>query len=202
MKRLLLDVDGVLANFTKTAVDLINRMFDRSYATEQVTKFSIEDSLGLSARERERWTTRLTSTPGACASIEPYEGAIEAVDRLGRLLPVYAVTAPWHTSPTWVYERTMWLQRHFGIPPQRVIPTHAKYAVRGLVLVDDRLKHLESWCAENVEVEAYESVGVLWRTPHNRDETWEGPTVDNWHALEEIVRLVCAGKHHLIGGVR
>lgn len=181
MKRILLDVDGVLGDFTAMAVREVNNLFDTSFTVADVTQFDFAAALGLTASQAADVKRIIAGTAGLCTSIVPYPGAAEAVERLKSIAPVYVVTAPWHSSPTWVHERTRWITRHFDVGPNQQIHTSAKYAVRGAMLVDDKASAVERWQAENPE-----DVGVFWASPHNRSETCTARHVSSWEALVEI----------------
>lgn len=77
---ILLDVDGVLADFTGATLDFLRTLgVDRR--AEYVTEFAIEDALGLSSAQRARMKARWAES-GFCASIPVYDGAVAGVERL------------------------------------------------------------------------------------------------------------------------
>lgn len=183
MRRVLLDCDGVLSDFTSSAIAVVNDMFDTKYKPEHVTAFDFTASLGLAREQGAAVKRRIGSTPGFCLHMRPYPGAREAIAELRKLAEVYIVTSPWNSNPTWMHERELWLERHVGIPHSQVVHTSAKHLVRGDVFVDDKLEAVERWQCEHAR-----SSGVLWRTMHNIHESWIGRTANSWDALIEMVR--------------
>jgi 5'(3')-deoxyribonucleotidase len=84
---------------------------------------------------------------------------------LNQLGAVYVVTSPWWPSPTWMYERTNWLRRHFGVTPEWVVHTSAKKLVHGRVFIDDNYAHLVDWRTANpIDHE----LALLVDAPYNR----------------------------------
>lgn len=177
----LIDSDGVLSNFTKRMVQEANHRLGTSYTVDQVTQFDFASSLGMTRQQGAEIKRLIAETAGLCRSMEPYHGAREGIDRIRRIMPVLAVTTPWYTSPTWVYERIWWLDHWFGIPPEYQIHTAAKWAVRGRLLLEDSADACAEWQPLNPN-----GVAVFWRTPHNTDELWFGESASDWDRVEEI----------------
>jgi 5'(3')-deoxyribonucleotidase len=168
---ILLDVDGVLADFTGACLRALLDVGVRRSASD-VTSYKIEDALGLDAGARGYMKSQW-SRAGFCAGIEPYPYAREGVEMLRMVGSVYAVTAPMWSSPTWQHERALWLSERMDIITRHVISTHAKHLVRGDVLVEDKPETLAAW------MEAWPGgVGVLIDRPYNRDVI-DGP----WHRV-------------------
>jgi 5'(3')-deoxyribonucleotidase len=155
----LLDVDGVLGNFIEANLRTL-RSLGVERCHDDVTTYDLEHCLRLDDTTRALMEFRW-GLPGFCASIPPYPGAQDAVDRLRTVADVYALTAPMFTA-TWQHERTEWLVEHFGFRRKDVISTHAKHLVRGDVFVDDKPSHVEAWQAAHPG-----GVGILWGRPYN-----------------------------------
>lgn len=178
---ILLDVDGVLADFVSAFLDVVREQLGRSYQPEDVTSFGIANSLRLSKEDFDRCAL-IVGEPGFCAGLGIYPGAIEGVAHLRSIAEVYIVTSPWNSNPTWTHDREAWLERHFGIPHSRVIHTSAKHLVRGDFLIDDKTETLQRWSVANRD-----GLAVQWATPHNRTDGWTGLVADTWSGLFEIL---------------
>lgn len=175
----LLDVDGVIANFIEANLRwLWGYGIERYHNDVTAWDFaSLDIKPDLHFEMKRRW-----SEPGFCAAIPPYDGAVEGVELLRERADVYAVTAPMCSSLTWQGERMEWLVGHFDFRRDHVISTAAKYLVRGDVLVDDKPSTVDAWAAAHPQ-----GCGVVWAQPYNAE--WSnGHRTNNWTQLIEIVQ--------------
>lgn len=187
----LLDVDGVLADFLGGCLRVLRR-FGVDADARHVTTWRIEDALGLAAEQRHE-LMQAWARPGFCTRLEPYPGAVEGVHELRELARVYPVTAPMWSCPTWEHERREWLVEHFGFDRADVINTHAKHRVDGDVLVEDRADTLAAWRVARIEERAQWAHGVLWGRPYNERSDWAGIRTNSWSA---VVRLAESLRRH------
>ena len=162
MKRpvVLLDTDGVKADFLKHALQVVNRITGKHFTPDSFPSWDIFDTIG---KEHEAACYEEFNKEGFCAGFDVYPGAIEGVQLVQEIADVYVVTSPTHSSPFWMWERTQWLKKHFGISHKNVIHCSAKRLVRGDVLVDDKPDHIADWIEVNPE-----GMGLLWDQPYNR----------------------------------
>lgn len=138
--RVLLDCDGVLADFRTGALDTIEQVI--GHRVEAETDWEIFGHLSDEHREKVFGIVR---SAGWCADLKPYPEALEAVREIMERADVYIVTSIFRGSPTWTYDRTAWLAEHFGIGWQNIVFTNAKYLVQGDVFVDDKPAHVREW---------------------------------------------------------
>lgn len=176
--RILLDVDGVLADFLTPALDVIERLTGKAYCAADITTWDIFAVVG---KEWERPFFEACNQPGFAASLAVYPGAQEGVARLREVAEVYIVTSPMNHNPTWTHEREAWLWGHFQIPSNRIVHTSAKHLCVGDALIDDRPLNIERWNEEHPT-----GAGLLWDAPWNRTDK-VGVRVRGW---SEIVNLV------------
>ena len=117
MKRLYVDMDGVLVDFNS--------------GTARV---------GLATRLA--YAGRLDEVPGIFARMDPMPGAVAAFSTLAKVFDTYILsTAPWRNPSAWS-DKAVWVQRHLGAPAEkRLILSHHKDLLRGDFLVDDRTAH-------------------------------------------------------------
>lgn len=142
--RVAIDVDGVVANFTDLFLNAIRTATNRDIPKDwKPPKWDIEEALGLTKAERVA-TSKLISAAGVASYIAPYPGAVEGIKKLTKIADVFFVTSPLKSSPTWCYDRVVWLTKYFGEElADRVDFTWHKYAFAADILVDDKPSNCE-----------------------------------------------------------
>lgn len=180
----LLDCDGVLADFIGGVLPLINGLLDTRHTAEDVTEFSFADALKMTPGDAARVKRAIGSQPRLAAGLAVYPGAIDGVRRLREVADVYIVTSSWDSNETWEFDRKAWLRRHFGIGHHDIVFTAAKHLVCGDMLIDDKTSTCEAWRAAWPR-----GIPVQWSTPHNRRDIWDGPCTSDWGFLVGL----CAG---------
>jgi 5'(3')-deoxyribonucleotidase len=158
--RVLVDVDGVLADFLTPALKIIERLTGRAYRPEEILRWDLFETIG---KEWEQPFLALCNEPGFAASCPVLPGAQEGLRALQEVATVYIVTSPLNHNPTWTHERELWLHDHFGIHHKQIVHTSAKYLCLGDVIIDDRPKNITDWEAEHPD-----GLGLLWDAPWNR----------------------------------
>lgn len=130
---ILMDCDGVVADYVGYALDLI--------PGHGLQHNDIRNDLHTDLPEPHRSTlSSLVGQPGYCANITLYPEAVEYVDALRQIGRVIALTKASNT-PHWKSERAAWLQKHLGFAIQDIeIVDHVedKYAYPGHVLIEDK----------------------------------------------------------------
>jgi len=183
MKHVLLDVDGVLANFIGRVCEVASSITGRVHKPEDIKQFNFATELGLTP-EQKREAHAFIEQPGFWRNLDPYPDAIEGVRRLQNLrdVEVVIVTSPWNSCRTWLYEREGWLKEHFGIHHGDIIPTSRKHMVCGAMLIDDKTETLHAWR------KVWGNGAVQWQTPHNRLDPWDGHSTRSWDRVVELLR--------------
>lgn len=139
----LLDVDGVLADFCGAVIEHL-RGVGVSKDESQITDYDIPKALMLT--EEARWHFfSLLEWDGLHSVLKPYSDALEAWEELNSLSEVHVVTKPFARSRSWMFSRLSWLEKHFGLGPDEVTFTARKELVWGDVLVEDDHRNLEKW---------------------------------------------------------
>lgn len=151
--RILLDVDGVLADFVTPALKIINTITERDCTTnawlpEDITQYDVIRACQLTAAQAKCWQAAI-SAPGFCANLELYPGVLEALKVLRTIGEVVAVTTPFdngtgQAAPYWMVERYDWLLAH-GFRAREIIFTNDKSHIGGDVFVDDNAHHVDLW---------------------------------------------------------
>jgi len=97
----------------------------------------------LSKEDQEKFKDNFDDHPEIFASMEPIDGAIEALKELNNHFDLYILsTAPWDNPNAWKHKRE-WIEKYFGkgkenIFYKKVILSHHKNLNRGDILIDDR----------------------------------------------------------------
>jgi len=144
MKKILVDVDGVLADFTGIVLGLVGEMTGKTFTAADVKTWEIFESLQVEPDVRER-VYRVMRASGGCSRIVPYEGAAEGLGLLRQVADVVFVTSPFKDAPSWTWEREQWLEKHFGVDRRLVIHARDKSHVCGDGILDDNPEHLGMW---------------------------------------------------------
>ena len=177
----LLDCDGVLADFIGGLLPVIRDITGRTFVREQVTRFDFVTSLGLSREEGAAIKRWLGDARGWCESLAVYPGAVDGVCALREVADVYIVTSPWNSCATWTHEREAWLRRNFDISHANVLHASAKHLVRGDVFVDDKTEAVVAWQAANPD-----GAAMRWLTPHNWRDEYAGSSTQDWGVVRSL----------------
>lgn len=152
---LFLDLDGVLADFDKTAGAILG--------TDNTYKFEFVHG------NREFWR-RLDEVPDLFASFDPMPDAYELWDAVKHLDPVILTALPKTNAASVDQQKRDWVSRHLG-PTVRVITCETedkpKFCRAGDVLVDDRAVNRSAWWAAGgdfiLHTDARSTIERLWK---------------------------------------
>lgn len=161
------------------AIKLANERSGNSWVATDVRTWDIFQSIG--DAELEEHVYKEIKKPGGCRTLGVLAGAQEGVKRLQELADVYIVTSPFNGSSTWVHERELWLEEHFGIHHKNIVHTKAKYLCAGDFFVDDRPENVWKWQEKNT------GMALLWDLPCNRGVR-NVRRVSSWHELYDLVK--------------
>ena len=178
---LLLDVDGVLADFVGGTIRTL-RSVGVDLSREDVTAMDIfKGDKALEAAFKHK----LSTEGGFCSRLEPLHGAAEFVERARDVYDVVIVTAPYDVVG-WCDERIAWIQAHLGLPRSSVVFAHRKELVAGDALVEDSARNASKWAKAHPEGSA-----ILVDQPWNRVD--DGDFVRVYDFDDVGVALAAAG---------
>lgn len=188
--RILLDVDGVVANFMSRVCSAIFASEGTFYTPSDFRKWDLSATL---SSEEQASVKLATWEKHWCYLIRPYEGAREFADQLRTLGDVRAVTAAMSRSPYWHRERRTWLADRVSIPEEHVVfcPGEEKTYHDGDVLIEDRLETCIAWKAYRGD-RVYNNIptckAILIDRPWNQGDTPFG--VYRVHSYAEAIELI------------
>ena len=184
---MLLDVDGVIADFVGEFLSVAERVLNRPVPIEaDLGEWDVAKALGLSERET-RFVYSELNKPGVARGIAAYPGAIEMVKGLAVVAEVYFVTSPMDQSPTWCHDRMWWLIDNFGLElGSKLVLTQYTHLVFGDMLIDDRVPNVTEWASHRPS----SSIGVVWGTPSNTGFEGKGNVcrVLGWPKVIDLVK--------------
>ena len=186
-RHILVDCDGVLADFVTPVLALANNYSSRTWDASHLTRWDfLQDFVDLEApsllAKKVKWRIGL---PRFCANLRPYPGAREGLDRLRAIGSVKIVTSPWASS-TWCGERIEWLAHHFEVPAKDVIFASDKSLIHGGALIDDNPEAIEAWHRYQATHSTRPGIGVVWDHPHH----WGGSHPTRASSWDELLRLL------------
>jgi 5'-nucleotidase len=155
-KIILIDCDGVLANFNEMAFRLIKNQFniDVKCDGKNWDYFSYPNIKSISSKI---WDD-ICNTPRLIRDIKKYNYADEFINRLREIGSVICLTSI-PRSRFYPSERFEWLMEELGFDRKDIILCHRKYLVKGDVLIDDKPSNIITWHQQ------WKGFPILWKTP-------------------------------------
>lgn len=184
---ILLDCDTILGDLMGDTIKVINEELAMDCSPERV-KYENQTNFYLSTTTAhlgfgEAKINDIMASPGFIGGLTVCPGAREGVEALREFGDVFVLTKPSRHGPTWVYERGLWLKKHFDIDDDHTISTGAKHLVFGDVFVDDLHRNIHRW-----NTQWQYSHSVLWDAPWNQNDNAHYRTKDWGQLLKWVER--------------
>lgn len=188
MARILVDMDGVLANWGARydagldAQGSAARFIPRTRDQRTFELFADRSNTECDVIHK------VLSEPGFYADLQPIPGAIRAMQDLSTDgHDVRICTSPWVTNPTCVQDKFDWVERHLGREwLSQIIMTNDKAMVAADVLIDDRPDIPGAWAATWNQ--------VLFDQPYNGDpeNSIPRPRIRDWAEWRSVIEPLLA----------
>lgn len=159
--RVLLDCDGVLADFMRGAFNLIEQHTGVRHTVDEVVEFDMFKALGVPHLMNE--LKKAVTDSAWCWNLDPIPGARRFIDELRSIGRVVVTTAPLSVDG-WVDQRIAWLASEMDVARRDIIFADDKTIVTGDVLIDDRAENVFAWAEANPRSHA-----ILLDMPYNRN---------------------------------
>lgn len=164
MKRLIIDMDDVIADTTGQFISYYEREFGVVVDREKL--HHKEEGEGFPNKEA---IMRYLFEPGFFRKIKPYENAIETLERLNEKYSLFIVSAAMQ-FPQSLSEKQEWLQEHCPfLSWKQIVFCGSKIVVHGDYMIDDMVYNLETFNGEK----------FIYTAPHNMQHN-NYPRLNNW----------------------
>jgi 5'(3')-deoxyribonucleotidase len=138
--RLMLDVDGVLADFATPALAFLASI--NKYKTyDQIHSWDIFEG---NQEVENLFKETYASKPGFCYGLKPLPGAVEFIRAARENYDIAIVTTPYDV-PHWCNERQSWLTDILGLSRSTITFTHHKQFVSGDIFIEDKAENIAKW---------------------------------------------------------
>ncbi|WP_060205026.1 5' nucleotidase, NT5C type [Sporosarcina koreensis] len=169
MKRIAVDMDEVLADFTQQVLDVLNEKTNESYTRADLDKYSIEE---LYPNEMDYLVEQI-HTDYFFRTMQVIEGSQVVLERLSKHYEIVIATAAMEV-PNSFAAKFHWLLEHFPfLDPHLFIFCGNKKVVQADYLIDDNIQQLTH----------FEGRGVMFTAPQNVDSDYD-VRVNNWQEVE------------------
>lgn len=141
IKNILLDCDGVLADFLGSALDKLNARYNRNITPEEYAKsgiFDMEKVFDISVKDF--WDT--IETDDFWINLEPIPWGKKVFTELNKIAPVTISTSP-SKNPICAAQKTAWVKKHLNLDNSYLMLGSRKYLMANpqSVLIDDYTKN-------------------------------------------------------------
>jgi 5'-nucleotidase len=170
MKRILVDMDGVLA-------DVYSRFF-QLHKDEYGEELSVKDIIGLKEAEAFPSQLKWINTPGFFRSIPVMEGSQNVLKRLNECYEVIVVSMATE-FPNCLTDKQLWLAGHYPfISWKQIVLSGRKDIIQADIMIDDHVKNLDKFKGET----------IMFTQPHNMNITeMRHRRVDTWEEIERVL---------------
>jgi len=172
MKRLLVDMDGVLA-------DVYSRFFDL-HEEETGIRLTVQDIIGL--KEAEAFPSQLNwvNSPGFFRTIPVMAGSRKVLEKLNVQYEVVVVSMATE-FPNCLTDKQLWLMEHYPfISWKQIVFSGRKDIIQADIMIDDHVKNLDKFKGET----------IMFTQPHNMNNPDSKHTrVDTWEEIEKLLLI-------------
>jgi 5'(3')-deoxyribonucleotidase len=169
MKRILVDMDGVIADVYARFFQLHEEKYGHRLTVNDVT--GIKEALAFP--DQLTWV----NTPGFFRTVPVMTGSVEGLKKLNNRYDVVVVSMATE-FPACLTDKRLWLSEHFPfITWQQMVFCGNKSLIKGDIMIDDHLKNLDR----------FEGETIMFDQPHNLLEPANHRRVGSWGEILEIL---------------
>lgn len=175
MARVLIDMDGVLANTSEPWYQAIREEYQVEVDREKIRSWNLHVELNL-----PETIYRILERPGFFENLPLMPGAVEVVPILWKQYDCYIVSAASYTHDN-ATQKWRWLQKHFPfISKDKVIFAKDKSVIQAGYMIDDGPHNLKSFRGES----------ICFDHPYNQDLDFPiSKRVSNWYEIADFFHL-------------
>lgn len=141
-------MDGVIADFTSSAITALNKEYNRNITLEEYAKFGGWNVWEPYDSTEEDFWRIINSHENLYAEIKPIRWSYELYSRLSKLGEVTIVTAPSFKDSNCASQKLHWLKEYLNINPGQVFIGYRKHLLAGNgILIDDNAKNVDNFIA-------------------------------------------------------
>ncbi len=169
-KRLIIDMDGVLADVYKQFIALEEK--------ESGIKIPVETLKGKEEYQAFKNGRKHVNSKGFFRNAPLMEGCVEALEKLNKAYDMFIVSAAME-FPASLPEKYDWLKEHFPfIGWQQIVFCGSKTVIQGDIMIDDHYKNLDSFKGQT----------ILFTQPHNDGHSDKEHTrVRTWNDIKKLL---------------
>lgn len=170
MKRIAVDMDGVLANTYSQFIKMHAAEFGRLFTQEEIN--------GLPEAEVFPNERKYVNSHGFFRNAPVMEHSLEVLQKLNDRYKLFIVSAAME-FPNSLPEKQLWLNEHFPfIGWQQMVFCGSKEIIRADIMIDDHFKNLDFFTGET----------FLFTQPHNiLANPGKHKRVDSWMEIEQLL---------------
>jgi len=170
MKRISVDMDGVLAN--------VYSQFITMHAAEFGKILSGEDINGVPEREAFTNARKYVNSPGFFRNAPVLEDSREILQKLNDHYKIFIVSAAME-FPNSLMEKQAWLNEHFPfISWEQIVFCGSKEVIRADIMIDDHFKNLDFFTGDT----------ILFTQPHNIfANPGKHKRMDSWKEIGQVL---------------
>jgi 5'-nucleotidase len=170
MKRILVDMDGVLAD--------VYRRFFELHEQETGEKLSLQNIIGLKEAEAFPNLLKWVSDPGFFRTMPVMADSQRVLKKLNEKYEII-ITSMATEFPVSLTDKQLWLCDHFPfISWRQVVFCGSKELIKGDLMIDDHFKNLDFFDGETLLYSQPHNINVA-ETNHRR--------VDSWYDIEKLL---------------
>lgn len=172
----LVDMDGVLADFTKQLLDELAQNMPEIEIPDELSLYRINDNF--SHPKVHQTMHQIIASPGFFRRLDPIEGAIDGWQKLIDLGYYPRIcSSPLKDNPGCENEKRSWLEYYIGeAAAEDAIIDSRKYLYSGFALIDDRIDHPNTTIADWQQIVFSQSYNRSYQTDF-RLNGWHDPNL-------------------------